>query len=73
MINELILMNGYGSFVWSAFIFTGISFVSLYLIIKLQLEKETNKFSKKFNKLSPEKIKEAKKQTSFKVLLQSSV
>ena len=41
MINELILMNGYGPFVWSAFIFTGISFVSLYLIIKLQLEKET--------------------------------
>jgi|TARA_B100001540_G_C15798211_1_gene638646 heme exporter protein D len=73
MINELILMNGYGPFVWSAFIFTGISFVSLYLIIKLQLEKETNKFTKKFNKLSPEKIKEAKKQTSFKELLQSSV
>ena len=28
MINEIILMNGYGAYVWSAFSFTLISFAS---------------------------------------------
>ena len=40
MINEIISMNGYGVYVWSAFIFTMISFVTLYSIIKVQLVKE---------------------------------
>ena len=40
MINEIISMNGYGPYVWSAFIFTLVSFASLYLVTKLQLLKE---------------------------------
>jgi len=36
-------MNGYGPYVWSAFIFTLVSFVSLYLVTKLQLLKEQKK------------------------------
>ena len=34
MINELLNMNGYGLYVWSAFSFTFLSFTTLYMIIK---------------------------------------
>ena len=73
MINNFFLMNGYGIYVWSAFSFTCLSFASLFFIIKSQLDKETNKFSQKFYKLSPEKIKQARKQSTYKELLQSSI
>ena len=66
-------MNGYGIYVWSAFSFTCLSFASLFFIIKSQLDKETNKFSQKFYKLSPEKIKQARKQSTYKELLQNSI
>ena len=35
MINDVLLMNGYGLYVWSAFVFTLLSFASLYVIIKM--------------------------------------
>ena len=73
MINDFFLMNGYGIYVWSAFSFTCLSFAILFSIIKNQLDKETNKFSQKFYKLSPEKIKQARKQSTYKELLQSSI
>ena len=40
MISDIISMNGYGVYVWSAFAFTLVGFFSLYLIINLQLKKE---------------------------------
>ena len=40
MINDIISMNGYGIYVWSAFAFTLISFTALYIVIKIQLVKE---------------------------------
>ena len=55
MINEIISMNGYGLYVWSAFSFTLISFGSLFLIIKLQLLREKRKFVYKFGSLDIEK------------------
>ena len=48
MINEIISMNGYGIYVWSAFAFTLISFVALYTVIKIQLVKEKIKFDTKY-------------------------
>ena len=51
MINDFIYMNGYGTYVWSAFSFTLISFLVLYSIIKIQLVKEELKFKSKFRKL----------------------
>ena len=62
MINEIISMNGYGLYVWSAFSFTLISFTSLFLITKLQLLKEKRKFVYKFGTLSTEKARAAQKQ-----------
>jgi heme exporter protein D len=69
MINEIISMNGYGLYVWSAFSFTLISFGSLFLLTKLQLLKEQRKFVYKFGSLSIEKIRVAKKQYINKEIL----
>jgi heme exporter protein D len=62
MINNLILMNGYGIYVWSAFSFTLISFVTLYFVTKLQLSKEHQRFTLKFGSLNVEKARTARSQ-----------
>ena len=69
MINEIISMNGYGLYVWSAFTFTLISFASLFLVIKLQLLKEKRKFAYKFGSLNIEKIRIAQSQKINKEIL----
>ena len=74
MINEIISMNGYGVYVWSAFSFTLIGFAVLYLVIKVQLVKEQSKFNSKFASLTSEKIIIAKKQATIrKILANTSV
>ena len=55
MINELLFMNGYGVYVMSAFGFTLLSFLGLYMITKLQFVKEQSKFVAKFSLLNEEK------------------
>ena len=69
MINEIISMNGYGLYVWSAFTFTLISFASLFLVTKLQLLKEKRKFAYKFGSLNIEKIRIAESQKINKEIL----
>ena len=69
MIKEIVLMNGYGIYVWSAFSFTLISFAVLYLTIKFQLVKEQIKFNKKFTNLTSEKIESAKKQKLYREII----
>ena len=72
MITDLILMNGYGVYVWSAFAFTLISFSSLYFIISLQLKKEQKRFEESFSSLSEEKYNVAINQEIHKEILQPS-
>jgi heme exporter protein D len=69
MIYDLLLMNGYGIYVWSAFAFTLLSFVSLYVIIKIQYTKEKNKFIAKFGTLNSERAAFAKSQSINKEIL----
>tara|TARA_B110000438_G_scaffold211230_1_gene203266 strand:+ start:273 stop:500 length:228 start_codon:yes stop_codon:yes gene_type:complete len=69
MINEIILMNGYGIYVWSAFSFTLISFVSLYFVTMLQFTKEQKRFASKFSTLNSEKAKVARSQNINKEIL----
>jgi heme exporter protein D len=69
---ELLLMNGYGLFVWSAFVFTLINFFTLYIIINRQLIKENKKFELKFNHLEKIKYKEAYKQKTNQILVSSN-
>ena len=71
MINEIFLMNGYGFYVWSAFLFTLLSFVSLYALVKIQYLKERNKFITKFGILDSEKAAIAESQSINKEILSS--
>ena len=69
MINELLFMNGYGIYVFSAFIFTLSSFATLYFVTKTQFVKEQNKFVAKFGSLNTDKAKSAKTQRINKEIL----
>ena len=69
MINELIFMNGYGVYVWSAFSFVLIGFTSLFLIIKLEQVKEKRKFVSKFRSLDQEKTTFAESHTANQEIL----
>ena len=73
MINEIISMNGYGPYVWSAFMFTIVSFVSLYLVTKLQLLKEQKKYIAKFGSLSESKTSVLREQKINREILLKSV
>ena len=72
MINELIYMNGYGSYVWTAFAFTLISFVSLYVVVKVQYIKERKKFITKFGTLNSKRAAFAKTQSINKEILSNT-
>ena len=72
MINDIISMNGYGIYVWSAFSFTLISFSVLYTVIKVQLVKEKIKFDAKYLTLTSEKKQAAKAQETYKGILASN-
>ena len=69
MINELLFMNGYAVYVLSAFSFTLISFLGLYLIIRSQFVREQNKFVAKFGTLTTEQANSAKSQRINKEIL----
>ena len=69
MINEFVHMNGYGLYVWSAFAFTLFSFTSLYVITKIQYNKEKSKFIAKFGTLNSERAAFAKSQSINKEIL----
>ena len=72
MINEILTMNGYGLYVWSAFSFTLLSFTSLYLIIKIQYVKEKRNFITKFGSLNSERATVAKSQSINKEILSNT-
>ena len=48
MILNFLNMDGHGIFVWSAFIFTMVNFVTLYFIISKNLKKEKIKFFSRY-------------------------
>ena len=73
MINEILFMNGYGVYVFSAFSFTLLSFSALYLITKIQFVKEQNKFVAKFGSLNSKKAKSAKTQRINKEILADAI
>jgi len=72
MINEILLMNGYGLYVWSAFAFTLLSFALLYIVIRVQYTREKNKFISKFGALNSERASFAKSQSINKEILSNT-
>ena len=72
MISEILNMNGYGLYVWSSFMFTLLSFGTLYFVTKIQLNKELKNFEVKFKKLDIDKAEIAKKQETYRGILSST-
>ena len=72
MIENLFFMNGYGLYVWLAFSFTLVSFLTLFLVIKIQYSKEKNKFLAKFGTLNSERAAFAKSQSINKEILSNT-
>jgi len=72
MIIEILFMNGYGLYVWSAFTFTLISFILLYVVTKTQYSKEKRKFIAKFGTLNSERAAFAKSQNINREILSNT-
>jgi heme exporter protein D len=72
MINDTLVMNGYGLYVWSAFAFTLLSFMTLYVITKVQYIREKNKFIAKFGTLNSERAAFARSQKINKEILSNT-
>ena len=72
MISEILYMDGFGLYVWSAFIFTLVSFASLYFVVKTQYVKEKDKFIAKFGTLNSERAAFAKLQGINKEILSNT-
>ena len=53
---ELLILGGYGQFVWPAFIFTFVSCFSLYVKTKKEFKKQEKIFLKEFKQIQTEKI-----------------
>ena len=57
---ELLILGGYGQFVWPAFIFTFVSCFSLYVKTKKEFQKQEKMFLKEFKQMQTEKIETVK-------------
>jgi len=57
---ELIILGGYGQFVWPAFIFTFVSCFLLYIKTKKELKKQEKMFLIEFKRMPISKIEVAR-------------
>ena len=69
---ELIILDGYGQFVWPAFIFTFVSCFLLYLKTKKELKKQEKMFLIEFKQIPVRKTEVAKQKELLKEVLSSS-
>ena len=53
---ELFILDGYGQFVWPAFIFTFVSCFALYLKTRKEFQKQERMFVKEFKQIQTKKI-----------------
>ena len=69
---ELLILGGYGQFVWSAFIFTFISCLILYIKTKKELQKQEKVFISEFRYLNVKKTNTFKEKKVAKEVLSAS-
>ena len=69
---ELLVLGGYGQFVWPAFIFTFVSCFLLYIKTKKELKRHEKMFLIEFNQMPITKIEVAKQKELLKEVLSSS-
>ena len=66
---EFFIMNGFGIYVWSAFVFTFIVCLFLYIRTRKTLKKLEKDFIKEANNLSEDQFEDIKKQKIAKEIL----
>ena len=69
---ELLVLGGYGQFVWPAFIFTFVSCFLLYIKTKKELKKQEKMYLIEFKQMPITKIEVAKQKKLLKEVLSSS-
>ena len=69
---ELLILGGYGQFVWPAFTFTFVSCVMLYIRTKKELQKQEKMFLKEYEKLQPAEVRATKEKKITKEVLSGS-
>ena len=69
---ELLVLGGYGQFVWPAFIFTFVSCFLLYIKTKKELKRQEKMFSIEFKQMPIAKIEVAKQKELLEEVLSSS-
>ena len=62
---ELLILGGYGQFVWPAFIFTFVSCFSLYIKTKKEFQKQEKIFLREFKQIQTEKIETVKEKEAL--------
>ena len=62
---ELLILGGYGQFVWPAFIFTFVSCFSLYVKTKKEFQKQEKIFLREFKQMQTEKIETVKEKEAL--------
>ena len=68
---DLLIMNGYGLYVWSAFSFTLFNFLILFKITSRQLVKEKAKFARKYVSLNSDQVTSAHKQSTNRTFVRT--
>ena len=69
---ELLVLGGYGQFVWPSFIFTFVSCFLLYLKTKKELKKQEKMFLIEFKQILVRKTEVAKQKELLKEVLSSN-
>ena len=69
---ELLVLGGYGQFVWPAFIFTFVSCFLLYIKTKKELKRQEKMFLIEFKQIPIVKIEVAKQKELLKKVLSGS-
>ena len=64
MFIELLTMNGYGQFVWTAFMFSFVSFLYLYLKTSIEFKKQEKIYLMEFKEIEARKIEFTKRKKS---------
>ncbi len=69
---ELLILGGYGQFVWPAFIFTFLNCLILYLKTKKEIKKQEKIFFSEYKQLHAEKIKTFERKKDIKEAFSTS-
>ena len=69
---DFFILNGYGQFVWPAFIFSFVSCTILLIKVKKELKKQEKMYLSEYKELKTIKIKVIKNKTAKRILSQNS-